>query len=105
MTFIYFTQVSLTKKLKTWLTKNGQITRELCHNLLLQLKQKHLDPVLHQLQGSNGSELSFDDILGVYYRVKADYDKQAVGAKDIIAATLFDFNKVRWAVITHKKRD
>ena len=105
MKFIYFIKASLTEKLRNWQNENGQLTREFCHNLLLQLKRKHLDPVLQQLQGGNGSELSFDDIIGVYYDVKADYDKQAVGAKDAIAATLFDFQEVCWAVITHKKID
>lgn len=32
--------------------------------------------------------------MGVYHRIKSDFDLQAVGAKDAIAATFFDFHKV-----------
>lgn len=61
----------------------------------MQLKRKHLDPVLQQLQGRDGSKLSFDDIIGVYHLIKDDYDARAVGAKDAIAAAFFDFHPVR----------
>ena len=61
----------------------------------MQLKRKHLDPVLQQLQGRNGSKLSFDDIIGVYHLIKEDYEARAVGAKDAIAAAFFDFHHVR----------
>ena len=78
-----------------WQTENARMTKQCCQDLLLQLKWKHLDPVLQQLQGRDGSKLSFDDIIGVYYLIKQDYDARAVGAKDAIAAAFFDFHPVR----------
>ena len=73
-----------------WQTKNATSTREFCNDLLIQLKRAHLDPVLHQLWGEGGAKLSFDDIIGRYNRIKDEYDKSAMGAKDVIAAV---FNK------------
>ena len=69
---------------------------ELCNDLLsnYKLKRQHLDPILHQLQGNSGSNLPFDNIIGVYQRIKDDYEGQAVGAKDVIAGAFFDFQPV-----------
>ena len=70
--------------------------KELCNDLLsnYKLKRPPLDPILHQLQGSGGSNLPFDNIIGVYQRIKDDYEGQAVGAKDAIAGAFFDFQPV-----------
>ena len=87
-------QQSLIQKLTEWQTKNTRLTKERCNNLLSNLKGQHLDPILRQLQGHGGSNLSFDDIIGVYHRIKDDYEGQAVGAKDVIAAAFFDFQPV-----------
>jgi len=84
----------MSKRLNQWQTENAQVTKQSCERLLLQLKRKHLDPVLQQLQGRDGSKLSFDDIIGVYYLIKVDYEAHAVGAKDAIAAAFFDFHPV-----------
>ena len=89
-----FFQQSVIQKLTEWQTKNTRLTKELCNDLLSKLKRQHLDPILHQLQGHGGSNLSFDDIIGVYHRIKDDYEGQAVGAKDVIAAAFFDFQPV-----------
>ena len=89
-----FIQQSLIQKLTEWQTENTRLTKELCNDLLTKLKRQHLDPILRQLQGHGGSNLSFDDIIGVYHRIKDDYEGQAVGAKDVIAATFFDFQPV-----------
>ena len=89
-----FIQQSLIQKLTEWQTENTRLTKELCNNLLSKLKRQHLGPILHQLQGHGGSNLSFDDIIGVYHRIKDDYEGQAVGAKDVIAAAFFDFQPV-----------
>ena len=89
-----FIQQSLIQKLTEWQTENTRLTKELCYDLLSKLKRQHLDPILRQLQGHGGSNLSFDDIIGVYHRIKDDYEGQAVGAKDVIAATFFDFQPV-----------
>ena len=89
-----FIQQSLIQKLTEWQTENTRLTKELCNNLLSKLKRQHLGPILHQLQGHGGSNLSFDDIIGVYHRIKDDFEGQAVGAKDAIAAAFFDFQPV-----------
>ena len=89
-----FFQQSVIQKLTEWQTENTRLTKERCNDLLSKLKRQHLDPILHQLQGHGGSNLSFDDIIGVYHRIKDDYEGQAVGAKDVIAATFFDFQPV-----------
>ena len=77
-----------------WQIKNATSTREFCNGLLIQLKQAHLDPVLQQLRGEGGAKLSFDDIIGGYNRIKDEYDKSAMGAKDVIAAVFFEFHPV-----------
>ena len=38
--------------------------------------------------------MSFDNIIGIYQRIKDDYEGQAVGAKDVMAAAFFDFQPV-----------
>jgi len=82
----------LCEKLNSWQTRNAKLTRELCNDLLVQLKQRHLDPVLLQLRGKEGAKLSFEDIIGGYNRIKADYEDSAIGAKDVIAAVFFEFH-------------
>ena len=89
-----FFQQSVTQKLTEWQTENTRLTKELCTDLLSKLKRQHLDPILHQLQWHGGSDLFFDDIIGVCHRIKDDYDGQAVGAKDVTAAAFFDFQPV-----------
>ena len=82
------------ERFNLWQIKNATSTREFCRDLLIQLKQAHLDPVLQQLRCKGGAKLSFDDIIGGYNRIKDDYDKSAIGAKDIIAAVFFEFHPV-----------
>ena len=89
---LFLIQQSLIQKLTEWQTENTRLTKELCKDLLPKSKRQHLDLILHhlQLQGHGGSNLSFDDVIGVYHHIKADYyEGQAVGAKDVIAAALF----------------
>ena len=93
--FMYsFIQQSLILKLPEWQTENTRLTKEVCNDLWSKLKRQHLDPILRQLQGHGGSNLSFNDIIGLYHRIKDDYEGQAVGAKDVIAAAFFDFQPV-----------
>ena len=77
-----------------WKTENSRLTRQFCDDLLLQLKTKHLDPVIEQLQGREGLD-SFDDMLHVYRQIKDDYEASALGAKDAIAEAFSDFHSVR----------
>ena len=77
-----------------WKTENSRLTRQFCDDLLLQLKTKHLDPVIEQLQGREGFD-SFDDMLHVYRQIKDDYETSALGAKDAIAEAFSDFHSAR----------
>ena len=82
-------------KLNSWLADNANSTRQVCRDLLVQLKKRHLDPVLQQLQGKAGAKVSFDDIIGGYERIKDDYETHATGAKDVITAVFYEFHPVR----------
>ena len=57
----FFIQQSLIQKLTECQTWNTRLTKELCNNLLSKFKLQHLGPILQQLQGHGGSNLSFDD--------------------------------------------
>lgn len=72
------------------------MTGKFCKDLLGQLKNRNLDPVLQQLQGEAGAKLSFGDIVGAYGRIEGDYDNKARGAKDVIAAVFYEFHEVSY---------
>lgn len=82
-------------RLNSWLSDNEAQTRQFCKDLLGQLKRRHLDPVFQQLQGSAAAKVSFDDIIRGYQRIKDDYHKSAIGAKDVIATVFVELHKVR----------
>ena len=82
-------------KLIAWQTENAKLTRELCNDLLTQLKQNHLDPVLRRLQGKEAAKMSFEEVIAGYNKIKEDYYNSAIGAKDVIAAVFFKFYPVR----------
>ena len=82
------------ERFNLWQIKNATSTRQFCNDLLIQLKWKHLDPVVQQLLGKEGAKLSFDDTIGGYDRIKDDYHKSAIGAKDVIAAVFYEFHPV-----------
>ena len=87
------------EKLNAWQAKNEKSTREFCNDLLVQLKQSHLDPLLKQLQGKEGAKMSFEEIIGGYNRIKEDYHNSAIGAKDVIDAVFFEFHPVRLQLV------
>ena len=89
----FFAQGLLGERFHLWQTKNATSTRQFCNDLLIQLRQAHLDPVRQQLRGG-GVKLSFDDIIGGYNRIKDEYNKSAIGAKDVIAAVFYEFHPV-----------
>lgn len=60
-------------------------TRTFCNDLLIALKQNHLDPVVRQLRGNEVAKLSFDEIIGAFNNIKEDYHNSAAGAEDVIA--------------------
>ncbi|XP_015757605.1 PREDICTED: guanylate-binding protein 6-like isoform X4 [Acropora digitifera] len=77
---------------QSWLLENETLTRRACDALLKNLKKEHLDPVLHRLQGQGGAEVSFDEIIQGYERIKQDFEARATGAKDVCAAMFYDFH-------------
>ncbi|XP_074617681.1 guanylate-binding protein 6-like isoform X1 [Acropora palmata] len=83
---------SCDEALQSWLLENETLTRQACDVLLKNLKKEHLDPVLHRLHGQGGAEVSFDDIIQGYERIKQDFEARATGAKDVCAAMFFDFH-------------
>ena len=87
-------QTSCDETLQSWLLENETLTRRACDALLKILKKEHLDPVLHRLQGQGGAEVSFDDIIQGYERIKQDFEARATGAKDVCAAMFYDFHPV-----------
>ena len=87
-------QTSCDEALQSWLLENETLTRRACDALLKNLKKEHLDPVLHRLHGQGGAEVSFDDIIQGYERIKQDFEARATGAKDVCAAMFYDFHPV-----------
>ncbi|XP_022777648.1 guanylate-binding protein 2-like [Stylophora pistillata] len=85
-------KISLNQQLKEWQAKNSKLTKEGCENLLSELKKKHFDPIIEQLQGRDGSKLTFGYIQRGYLHIKDDYDAKAKGAKDAIAAAFAEFH-------------
>ena len=83
------------RKLSTWQAENEKQTREYCEGLLSVLKSEHLDPVLKKLQGKEAARVSFGEVISAYHEIKEDYEKDAKGAKDVIAAVFFEFHPVR----------
>ena len=82
-------------KLSTWQADNEKETREYCEVLLSVLKNEHLDPVLEKLQSKAAAQVSFSEVISEYHKIKDDYEKDAKGAKDVIAAVFFEFHPVR----------
>ena len=92
--FFFFSQSFADREYVTWQTENDQFTREACDALLKQLKKKHSDPILDQLQGKEGAKVLFDDIVAGYKNVKQDYKARVTGAKQVCAAVSFEFHPV-----------
>ena len=87
-------QTSCDEALQSWLLENETLTRRACDALLKNLKKEHLDPVFHRLQGQGGAEVSFDEIIQGYERIKQGYEARAKGAEDVCATMFFEFHLV-----------
>ena len=85
----------LDKKQISWITKNEKFTRKFCNNLLIQLKEKHFDPVRRRLERNEVAKISFDEIIGGYNQILEDYHNSAKGAKDVITAVFKECYPVR----------
>ena len=94
--FVFFVtfQEALDKKLASWQSENERLTRESCSNLLKQLKEEHLDPVLAQLHRQGGAKVIPEDIFAGYNKIEHDYKARATGAKDVCLAVFSEFRPV-----------
>lgn len=81
--------------LKRWQEENQRLTKESCQRLLKGLKEEHLEPILEQLSGKDGSSVSFDQIEKTFSAIEQDFQELARGAKDICAQEFFKFQPVR----------
>ena len=93
MTFFPFAwfQVAFDKRLASWKNENDKLTRDACTSLLKLFKQEQLDPILEKLHGGEGAQVSFENIIQGYNRLKQDFKVRATGAKDVSAAVFFNF--------------
>lgn len=80
--------------LNSWQDENTRLTRECCHQLLVGLKQQHLDPVLLQLRGKDGAKVSFAEIMACYTSIEQGFKAEAKGAEDVCAQVFFEFHPV-----------
>ena len=86
-------------KLNKWQDENNSMTREGCVVLLANLKKEYLDPILTQLTGKGGSDVSFAEIISAYSAIEQDFKSQAKGARDVCAQVFFDFHPVSLEVM------
>ncbi|KAJ7380866.1 hypothetical protein OS493_004449 [Desmophyllum pertusum] len=87
-------KISMDETLDDWYTKNANSTRDSCNAITKKLSKQHLDPVRQQLDGEDAAKLSFHDFTDAYDRFKEDYEKFSIGAQDVIAQVLLDFQQV-----------
>lgn len=81
--------------LNSWQERNARLTKESCHQLLVGLKHRHLDPVLTELRGKDGAKVSFAEIMACYSSIELGYKEQAKGAaEDVCAQVFLDFHPV-----------
>ncbi|KAJ7380916.1 hypothetical protein OS493_004501 [Desmophyllum pertusum] len=86
---------SIDKKVNTWKDKNASLTRQYSEELLRQLKARYLDPVLKRVSNRYDTSVSYADIKNGWDYIVDSFHRKAVGAKDVIANVLFNFNKVK----------
>ena len=84
------------RSLKRWQQENSGLTKESCRNLLIGLKQQHLDPILTRLRGRDAVQLSFSDIKEGYAAIERDFLSGAKGAADACALMFSDFQTVNY---------
>lgn len=91
---LLITQAYMESGLSGWQDRNTQLTKESCHQLLAGLKHRHLDPVLIQLRGKDGSKVSFAEIMACYNSIELGFKEEAKGAEDVCAQVFLDFHPV-----------
>lgn len=87
-------QAYMENGLNCWQERNTRLTKESCHQLLLGLKRQHLDPVLTQLRGQDGAQMSFAEIMACYSSIEQGFKSEAIGAEDVCAQVFLDFHPV-----------
>ena len=92
MRFVH--QTCCDETLQSWLLENEALTRQACDALLKNLKKEHLDSLNDRLLEQGGAEVSFDDIIQGFERIKQDFEARAKGAKDVCATMFFEFHPV-----------
>ena len=88
-------QVATDKLHKQWMEENRRLTKDMCEQLLFDLKKEILDPVLAQLTSAQASSLTFESIVQAYDLIESKYKKHARGAEDVCASVFADFQPVR----------
>jgi len=81
------------KKLSEWKANNDRLTKLACEKLLEELKQKHVDPVLRKLRGTDRTSWSFKGIDNGISRIEKEYRNRAVGASKVRAEVFHEFHK------------
>ncbi|KAL9979079.1 hypothetical protein ACROYT_G016681 [Oculina patagonica] len=84
---------STEKKMKTWKSKNASGTHRSCENLLRRLKDLHLDPVLKRVGSQLGISVKYTAITNGWNTIKNEFNRQAIGARDVKADVFFKFNQ------------
>ena len=83
------------QQLMAWLNKNASCTRQVCEELLRGLKAKYVDPVLKRVRNSrHDREWKYSHIMDQCDKLIREFDKKAVGAKDIRADIFLKFIEV-----------
>lgn len=70
------------------------MTKLACDKLLEELKQKHVDPEMRKLRGTDRTSWSFKGIDNGISRIEREYGNRAVGARTVRAEVFHEFQKV-----------
>ena len=83
------------QQMMAWLNKNASCTRQVYEELLRGLKAKYVDPVLKRMRNSrHDREWKYSHIMDHCDKLIREFDKKAVGAKDIRADIFLKFTEV-----------
>ena len=77
--------------LNHWQQENRNLTKESCCKLLVELKRRHLEPVLTRLRGRDGVHVLFSEIKESYATIERNFMSDAKGALDARAEIFCDF--------------
>ena len=83
------------QQMKAWLEENATCTRQECEKLLRDLKAEYVDPVFKCVRNSrHDREWKYSHIMDQCDKLIREFDKKAVGAKDIRADIFLKFIEV-----------